>query len=193
MLTIGAIVFAVMAPRGKGAVVGFLLGEDMPLSWAYSRQFNGSKGSMRDVVRFFSEHPRAEHIRRRADDLYLTCSDQNNDFECGFDLPPETEIAIANVGAADVIRHEDGVVFFLGDEIRSGTHFLIGYVPLGPERTPIPSCSGTSRQSPRGACNMSLDSDWVLNYEWWPDAPFQAEQEDFVNDAIDALKEEGGG
>ncbi len=187
MLTIGAIVLATMTPKGKGVAVGFLLGEDMPLSWAYSRQFNGRKGSMEDVVRFFSEHPRAERIRQRGEGLYLTCSDQDNDFECRFDIPAETRIALANVGAPEVMRHEDGVVFFLGDEIRSETHFLIGYVPLGPESAHVPSCSSTSRQNPRGVCNIDLDSDWVLNYEWWPDAPFQAEQMEGIEDAINAL------
>ena len=189
VVTIGVIVFAVMTPKGKGAVVGFLLGEEMPLSWAYSRQFSSRKESMEDVVSFFSEYPRAEHIRQRGEGLYLTCSDQNNDFDCGFDIPSETRIALGIVGAPDVIRHDDGVVFFLGDEIRSETHFLIGYVPIGPESAQIPSCSSTSGQDLRGVCNIDLDSDWVLNYEWWPDASFQAEQEEAVEDAIDALDE----
>jgi len=179
-----------MTPIGKGAVVGFLVGEDWPLNWVHTRQFDGKKESLTQIVRFFSENPRAQHIRGRGQGGYLTCSGEDDNFDCGFDIDLETKTALARSDAFHVSRHELGIVFSLSHEIRAETHFLIGYASLNEPAGHIPDCSSIQSRAPRGTCNTSLDKNWVLAYEWFPNAPFQKEQEELVKDVVKAPDDE---
>ena len=172
---IAATLFAVMTPTGRAAAIGYLMGEDLPLSWAYTRNFSSVKSSLKDIADFFSEHPSAAVVRRiGAEKYYLTCSSQDNDFECGFEIPSRVQGALAKVDVAVAARNDyGGIGLFLGDEIRADTHYLIGYIPLGPQANRIENCTNSVARQQRGMCNISLNSNWALHYEWFPEPPSQ--------------------
>ena len=88
-------------------------------------------------------------------------SDQENKYVSLFD---QTQVYL------NVVRHRDATQFELLIQNDGSRLFLPRFVHTA-KNGALPDCSAVMEQIACGGCSVSLESDWLLEFDWFPASP----------------------
>lgn len=166
MLKTSSILFAIIVSI-ISAYVYAVHKSALPYFYESSLFFDNNKKKLEDIVSELNKDKNISYVALSGKDE-ITVKFAESDSKKPLKKEQRTiyKNLLSDARVSPVMKIEIGILLYIGSEYKFGKNFNIAYILHNKAKPYKPLCNGNYKTDKQGDCNIKLEGNWVLNYQW---------------------------